>query len=159
MTSEQRQKWIDEYADGVRQVDSALAGFPEHLLAERPFPGKWTAREIVHHLADSESTSALRLRKLLVEDYPVIQGYDQEAYAVKLRYNERVDLGPSLEAFRNARLTTLQVIASMTDADWRRNGWHTEAGPYTAERWLEIYARHAHGHAGQIVRLREAQVK
>jgi hypothetical protein len=159
MTRDQRQQLIDRYADGVRQVEQALEGFPDRLLAERPFPGKWTAREIVHHLADSESTSAIRIRKLLVEDHALIQGYDQEAYAVKLRYNDRPDLAPPLGAFRNARLTTLQLISGLSDADWQRTGWHTESGVYTAERWLEIYAAHAHGHADQIRRLKEALVK
>ncbi|MFI5371431.1 MAG: DinB family protein [Candidatus Eisenbacteria bacterium] len=159
MTAARRQELIQRYADGVRQVEEALEGFPERLIGERPFPGKWTAREIVHHLADSETTSAFRLRKLLVEDHPLIQGYDQEAFAVKLRYNERTDLKPSLEAFRNARVTTLQVIAGMTDADWKRVGWHTESGVYTIERWLEIYAAHAHGHADQIRRLKQALAK
>jgi hypothetical protein len=159
MTREQRQQLIDRYADGVLQVEQALEGFPERLHAERPFPGKWTAREIVHHLADSESTSAIRLRKLLVEEHALIQGYDQEAFAVRLRYNERPDLTPSLGAFRNARLSTLQVMRGMSDAEWQRTGWHTESGVYTAERWLEIYAAHAHGHADQIRRLKEALVK
>jgi len=159
MTREQRQQLISRYADGVHQVEQALEGFPERLLGERPFPGKWTAREIVHHLADSETTSAIRLRKLLVEDHALIQGYDQDAFAVKLRYNERPDLAPSLGAFRSARQSTLQLMNAMNDADWGRTGWHTESGLYSAERWLEIYAAHAHGHADQIRRLKGALVK
>ena len=159
MTREQRQQLISRYADGVHQVEQALEGFPERLLGERPFPGKWTAREIVHHLADSETTSAIRLRKLLVEDHALIQGYDQDVFAVKLRYNERPDLAPSLGAFRSARQSTLQLMNAMSDADWGRTGWHTESGLYSAERWLEIYAAHAHGHADQIRRLKGALVK
>jgi len=155
MTPEQRQRLIADYAAGVPQVERSLQGFPEPLLAERPFPGKWSAREIVHHLADSETTSAIRIRKLLVEEYPVIQGYDQEAFALNLRHNERADIGPSMEAFRNARLTTLQVLAGLAEDDWRRTGWHTEIGLFTVERWLEIYAAHALGHATQIARLKE----
>jgi hypothetical protein len=47
----------------------------------------------------------------------------------------------------------------MSDEEWRAAGWHTEIGLYTAERWLEIYAEHAHGHAEQIRRLRAALSK
>ncbi len=159
MTPEQRQKLIADYADGVRQVEKALHGVPDHLLGERPFPGKWSAREIVHHLADSETTSALRLRKLLVEDHPLIQGYDQERFASALHYNAIADIGPSLEAFRTARQRSLQLLERMTESDWKRHGWHTESGLYTTLRWLEIYAAHAHGHAGQITRLKEALSK
>jgi hypothetical protein len=134
---------------------NALNGFPADSLGAHPIPGKWSAREIVHHLGDSESFSAGRLRKLLVEDNPVIQGYDQDEYATKLRYNER-DMAPALEAFRSARETTTQLLGLMTDDDWKREGTHTESGRYTTENWLTIYAAHAHNHAAQIRKLREA---
>ena len=124
-------------------------------IAAHPIPGKWSAREIVQHLGDSEITSAIRLRRLMSEEYPVIQGYDQETYAILLRYNLR-DHGPAFEAFKAARETTTQILREMTDEDWTRRGWHTEMGLYTAQTWLEIYAVHAHNHAGQIDRLREA---
>ncbi len=156
MSPSERSQLIARYQEGYSVVTGALEGFPEAGLAAHPVPGKWSAREIVHHLADSESISAQRLRKLLVESKPIIYGYDQERYAVELAYNERPDLAPSLEAFRAARATTAQIMSRMTDADWSRAGWHTESGHYTAETWLEIYAAHAHGHADQIRRLRES---
>lgn len=155
MTPEQRRDLIARYLDGPAEVERALAGFPADRLTARPIPGKWSAAEIVHHLADSETQSAIRLRKLLVEPHPVIQGYDQDAWAARLRYHER-PIAPALAAFRAARETTGQLLASMTDEDWRSHGWHSDAGPYHAERWLEIYAAHAHDHAAQIRRLREA---
>ena len=154
MSPEERRQLIARYADGYQEVASALEGFPDDGLSARPLPGKWSAREIVHHLADSESISAQRLRKLLTEDKPIIHGYDQERYATLLRYNER-DMAPALEAFRAARTTTAQILSSMSSADWEREGWHTESGRYTAETWLRIYAAHAHDHAAQIRRLRD----
>jgi uncharacterized damage-inducible protein DinB len=155
MTHEERHQLIEQYAAGYEDVTRALEGLTEEQLSAHPIPGKWSAREIVHHLADSESISAQRLRKLLVEARPLIQGYDQEEYARRLRYNER-PLAPALAAFRAARATTLQLLSAMTDDDWRREGTHSESGRYTAESWLAIYAVHARNHAAQIVRLREA---
>ena len=155
MTPEERNDLIATYAAGYDEVMNALNGFPADSLGAHPIPGKWSAREIVHHLGDSESFSAGRLRKLLVEDNPTIQGYDQDAFASRLRYNER-DMAPALEAFRCARESTMQVIQIMTDDDWQRAGTHTESGRYTTEDWLRIYAAHAHNHAAQIQRLREA---
>jgi hypothetical protein len=155
MTSEEREELIAKYEDGYNEVKKNLEGFPAASLTAHPISGKWSAAEIVHHLADSESTSALRLRRLLVEDRPLIQGYDQDAYAARLNYNNR-DMAPALEAFRSARATTAQLFDSMSEDDWRREGTHSESGPYTAEDWLTIYAAHAHNHASQIGRLREA---
>jgi uncharacterized damage-inducible protein DinB len=155
MTSDKRRELIARYAAGYEEVTKALTGMPQESLSAHPIPGKWSAKEIVQHLADSENISAQRLRKLLVEERAVIHGYDQAEYARRLRYDER-DLAPALDSFRAARATTLQILEAMTSSDWQREGWHTESGRYTPERWLEIYAGHAHGHAGQIRRLREA---
>jgi hypothetical protein len=154
MTPEERNELIARYAAGYEEVAQALNGFPAESLGARPIPGKWSAREIVHHLGDSESTSAFRLRKLLVEDNAIIEGYDQDQFATRLRYNER-DMGPALDAFRSARETTLQLLNAMSEEDWQRTGTHTESGLYSTEKWLTIYASHAHDHADQIRRLRE----
>ena len=156
MTDEQRKTLIQKYKDGYRAVAEALAGATDRELDARPAPEKWSAREIVHHLADSEMTSAIRLRLLIVEDRPTIKGYDQESFARKLFYDRPYEA--SLEAFRYARETTGQILQRMTAADWAREGTHTEVGAYSVEKWLEIYADHAHNHADQIRRARAAAV-
>jgi DinB superfamily len=155
MTRQERVQLIRQYAAGGDEVLQALDGFPAGKLTARPFRGKWTAAEIVHHLADSEMTAAIRLRRLVAEERPLIHGYDQEAFAARLGYNER-DIEPALEAFLAARATTVQVLERMTAAEWARQAWHTEAGPFGPERWLAIYAAHARNHAEQIARLRAA---
>ena len=155
MDKEKRNDLIRRYAAGFEAVEKALQGFAPEMLTARLFAGKWSAAEIVQHLADSEMTSALRLRKLMAEDFPVIYGYDQDAYAVRMYYNER-EIGPALDAFRGARATSLQILERLSTEDWQREGWHTEHGRYTIETWLEIYAAHAHNHAEQILSLRNA---
>ncbi|HEY0006040.1 MAG TPA: DinB family protein [Pyrinomonadaceae bacterium] len=155
MTPEERQELISKYQAGYDEVVRSLEGFKEEDLTAHPIPGKWSASEIVHHLADSETISGIRLRHLLVEDSPTIYGYDQEMFAVRLGYNHR-EIGPALEAFRAARANTAQLFARMNEDDWQRAGQHTESGRYSVEDWLAIYAAHAHNHASQIRRLKEA---
>jgi len=154
MTPEERAPLIAKYEAAYQEVMNALDGFPAESLGAHPIAGKWSAKEIVHHLADSESTSAIRLRRLLTEENPTIAGYDEADWAIKLRYNER-DMEPALEALRAARATTVQLLSFMSEHDWQREGTHTESGMYTPEHWLKIYAAHAHNHAAQIKRLKE----
>ena len=157
MTREERERLIEQYAKGPDEVATALAGFPAGHLTSRPIAGKWSAAEIVHHLSDSESISGTRVRRLIAEQHPVIQGYDQDDYARALRYNDR-DIAPALENYRTVREVTTQLLRGLTDEQWQRQGWHTETGLYTMEKWLGIYAAHAHEHAVQIRRLRDALV-
>jgi hypothetical protein len=99
-------------------------------------------------------TSAIRLRRLIAEERPVIQGYDQDAFARRLAYDRPIQA--SLDAFRAARQATAEILERLTETDWTREGTHSESGRYTVERWLEIYAEHAHNHADQIRRARAA---
>jgi hypothetical protein len=147
-----RQTLINQYRDGYDKVTAALEGATTADLDRRPAPGKWTAREIVHHLADSEMTSAIRLRRLIAEDNPVIVGYDQEQFARALKYDRPI--ASSLAAFKAARETTTEILEQLTEAEWARTGTHSESGPYSVLKWLQIYAVHAHGHADQIRRAR-----
>jgi hypothetical protein len=148
MTPDGRKTLIDQYKDGYRAVAEALVGATDEELDAHPAPGKWSAREIVHHLADSEMTAAVRLRLLVAVDRPQIVGFDQDDFARRLHYDRPIEA--SLDAFKAARRATAELLERMSEAEWSREGTHTEHGRYTVERWLEIYARHAHNHADQI---------
>lgn len=152
-----RQQLVQKYKEGYRTVAEALEGATEAELDARPAPQKWSARQIVHHLADSEMTSAIRLRLLLAEDRPAINGYDEAEFARKLYYDRPI--AASLDAFRTARLTTAELLDRMTDAEWEREGTHTQHGRYAVQDWLKIYADHAHNHADQIRRARASLTK
>jgi hypothetical protein len=98
MDQQTRQTLVTKYKDGYRAVADALAGATDDELDARPAPGKWSAREIVHHLADSEMTSAIRMRNLIATDNLSIVGYDQEVFARRLHYDRPI--AASLAAFR-----------------------------------------------------------
>jgi hypothetical protein len=150
-----RASLLARYREGPVEVRRAVAGIGEADLDARPEPDGWTVREIIHHLADSEMTSALRLRRLIAEDRPVIQGYDEAEFARRLRYSER-PIEPSLLAVEAARATSADLAERLTEEEWNRSGTHTESGRYGTDTWLEIYAEHAHDHAAQIRRVRAA---
>jgi hypothetical protein len=148
MTPDERQQLIAQYQDGYRVVAEALVRITPEELDARPAAGKWTAREIVHHLGDSEMTAAVRFRLLLAEDRPAIKGYDQDRFADRLHYDRPHEA--SLELFRAARASTVELMGSLTEAEWLREGTHTEVGRFGLDTWLRIYAPHAHRHADQI---------
>jgi hypothetical protein len=156
MELETRQRLIAQYKSGYGQVVEALADMSEGELDVREGPGEWSPRQVVHHLADSEMTSALRLRKLIAEQQPMIYGYDQDEYARTLFYDRPIDA--SLAAFRAARETTAEILDCMSEQDWSRAGTHSESGAYSVETWLAIYADHAYIHADQIRRARAANL-
>jgi hypothetical protein len=152
MDSTRRRALIEQYKDGYRAVREALDQLTEEELDVRPADG-WTPREITHHLADSETMSYIRLRRLLAEDHPTIQGYDEPEFARKLHYDRPI--ASSLEVFRIVRVASAELLDALGEDEWAREGTHSESGRYTMDDWLEIYAAHAHDHAAQILASRQ----
>lgn len=154
MLAEDRKKMIELYRGGYAAVAEALVKITPEQLDFKPDAAKWSVREIVHHLADSEMTAAVRLRLLIAQDRPTLQGYDQDEFARRLFYDRPYEI--SLELFRLARASTAEILDRLTPTEWVREGIHTEVGPYGVESWLKTYSDHAHKHARQIRIARDA---
>lgn len=149
MDQERRRALIGRYREGPSVVEAALAGAADAELDARPADGGWTARETAHHIADSEITSAIRLRRLVAEDAPAIIGYDGDEFARRLYYGDR-PVGTALAAIGAARAATAEILDRLSAEAWDRAGTHDEHGAYSVDLWLEIYAAHCHDHADQI---------
>lgn len=149
MESELRAELIERYRAGVTEVESALEGAGDFELdAEQARDDDWTPRMVVHHLADSETNSYLRVRKLLAEDGAAIQAYDEAEFARRLHYDRPIEA--SLAVFRAVRQATTELLDRLGPEDWTRSGTHSEEGAYSMDDWLRIYAAHAFDHAEQI---------
>jgi hypothetical protein len=146
---------LERYRTGAADLDDAVAGVTDADLDRPQVSGGWTARQVIHHLADSESMAYIRLRRLIAEDSPVIHGYDEPEWARRLHYERPVEA--SLAVTAAVRAASLQLLESLKAAEWARTGTHSESGVYSLERWLEIYAGHTHEHADQIRRARRGE--
>ena len=144
-----REALIQQFADGPARLRAALATVPPAALKWRPAAKEWSAHEVVIHCADSETNSFGRIRFLLAETAPTIQGYDQDRWAVTFGYHD-LPLEPALAVVDAVRASTTALIRGLPDEAWTAVGHHTESGRYSAEDWLQIYADHLEGHARQI---------
>lgn len=125
------------------------------VLRTRPFEGKWTPNEVIGHLADSEWVYGYRLRLILCEDNPVIQGVNQELWVASQRHNER-EPKELVEIFQTLRQFNLALWGQMSPADLKRAGQHNERGPESLGMLLRMLAGHDLSHLDQITRYIEA---
>jgi len=119
----------------------------------------WSARQVIHHMADSEAQSYARLRRLVAEpDGSVIQGYDEAAWAnePKLAYADG-DVANSIAVYAAVRAASLDLVKRLTESDLEKFGEHSEAGKYTIARWLQTYTKHPYDHGDQMVRATKGQ--
>jgi hypothetical protein len=139
------QQSTEYFLDEVRVVT------PENI--DRHVEGGWSARQVIHHIADSEAQSYARLRRLLAEPAgSVIQGYDEAAWARcdQLGYEE-LPVENSLDVFAAVRAASLDVLGRLGEEDLARFGEHSESGRYTLAMWLDIYTEHPRAHAAQLL--------
>jgi hypothetical protein len=101
-----REERLARYATGFDAVRAALDGHTDADLDRRAPDGGWSARMVVHHLADSESNAYVRLRRLVAEESPLIVGYDEELWASRLHYDRPIEA--SLAVLGAVRAASLQ---------------------------------------------------
>lgn len=149
-----REQVRELYALGLTALDDALAGLTEAQLDLARAPGKWSIRQIVHHLVDSDATVLARAKFALAEPGRFLNPnpYDPDRWAEGLDYAGR-EIGPALALFRAVREHLLQLVDHLPGA-WER-GWvgPAGAGPLVGKS-LEMLAIHAFGHIDQILETR-----
>jgi hypothetical protein len=118
-------------------------------------PGKWSIRQILAHLADTETVYAHRLRQVLAEENPTLMAFDQEAWARNLDYRRRKPK-QSLETFRRVRAENYELLHGLSEGAFARTGNHTERGRVTVRDIVEGAANHAESHARQMQQIRDA---
>ena len=119
----------------------------------------WSARQIIHHVADSEAQSYARLRRLVAEpEGSVIQGYDEGAWAEseKLGYKDS-PVENSIAVYAAVRAGSLDVLKRLEESDLEKSGEHSESGKFTIEKWLVNYTKHPLDHGDQLIRATKGQ--
>jgi uncharacterized damage-inducible protein DinB len=132
-----------------------LDALPEEVMSTPEAPGKWSVRQVVRHLADSELVWSYRLRLVLGQDRPPLTGYDQDGWAERLGYDE-ADLGEALDELTVVRRGNLRLLRRASEEDLDRVGVHSERGEESVRHMIGLYAGHDLLHLRQIERVLEA---
>jgi uncharacterized damage-inducible protein DinB len=116
-------------------------------LEKSPAPGKWSAREILCHLADCELVFAFRLRQTLAEEHHVIQPFDQEIWA---KQYTAYSTSAALAVFSSVRAWNLAQIQATDPTDFSKPATHPERGTMTFQTIVETMGGHDNNHLGQL---------
>ena len=148
---------LERLRRGAELVAVSITGAAGSEVDYVPEPGKWSIRQIVAHLSDSEIVATMRLRQILAEEDPKLEAWDQEAWAHKLDYSRRKP-SQSLETFRRIRGENYELLKDLPETAFERAGMHSERGRLTLRQLLQLVAEHAENHAAQL-RARRAEFK
>ena len=146
------------YESATQYFLNLARGVTPELLDVHHING-WSARQVIHHMADSEAQSYARLRRLVAEpEGSLIQGYDESLWASceKLGY-ESAPVENSIAVFAAVRAGSLDVIKRLEESDLAKFGEHSERGKFTIETWFMAYTKHPHDHGDQLIRATKGQ--
>jgi hypothetical protein len=146
------QKPLTIQAATAKKLGRLIARASAPKLRKRPAPGKWSAAEILAHLADCEIVTGWRMRQILGAPGTPIQPFDQDTWATAGHYEKR-DARKSLEQFRAVREGNLALLKSLTPEQWKHHGLHAERGIETIEHIVGMMAGHDLNHLGQVERI------
>ncbi len=150
-----REKMIAELEKLPGAVEAAVSGRDDAVL-DAPFrAGGWTARQLVHHLADSHMNAFIRFKLALTEDQPTIKPYDQDAWSA-LPDSLSLPIDPSLRILRGLHMRMVTLLRAIPDEAWSRKLMHPERGWMSLEDLLEVYAAHGATHVEHIRKALEA---
>jgi hypothetical protein len=146
---------LERFRRGAELLAVATTGAAGPELDFKPGPEKWSVRQIVCHLADSEASGVVRLRQVIAEENPTLQGVDQNAWAERLDYGRR-KISHALETFRRLRAENYELLRELPEEAFARVGNHTENGRVTLQDLMRSNAEHVEEHVKQIQTVRAA---
>lgn len=145
-----------ELRKSMRAVPDVLralvASVDSGAIRRRPAEGEWAPVEIVAHLADGEDWALRRVKRMLAEDEPELEPFDQAALAIESRYID-LDMAEQLERFERLRAEHLAILDGLDDAAWARIGIHGEHGRMSVELYESHVAAEEVDHLAQLSRL------
>ncbi|MFO1077202.1 MAG: putative metal-dependent hydrolase [Planctomycetota bacterium] len=152
LSSAARAAAIAQIAALPAALHDAVRGLsPERL--DTPYrDGGWSVRQVVHHLADSHVNAYVRHKLVASSARPVLQGYDENAWAAMPDANGPI--GGSLLLVQSLHDRWTQFLRTLPASAFTRVGRHTENGPVTLDDLVATYAWHGRHHVAQITTLR-----
>lgn len=125
---------------------------PQVATEKRERPKGWNVTEVMCHLRDFDVIFRDRSLQILAEEYPSLQGFDQDQLALDRNYASQ-NLQKVLKEFSESRTKTIQVFSDLKPTDLLRAGLHPERGNFSLLNQLMQEGIHDTLHIHQITRI------
>ena len=138
----------EQLVDQLAEVERLFGPLDDPAALARHAAGKWSIKEILGHLIDTERIFAYRLLRIARGDATPLPGFDQNAYVPAGRFDER-PLRALAAEFRAVRLSSLALVSGLPPASWSRVG-EASGHPVSARALVYIMVGHVTHHLGVL---------
>ncbi len=140
----------------VQETLALLRTIPESQAELRYAPGKWSIKELLGHVIDTERIFAYRALRFARNDRTPLPGYEQDDYIQNASFNDR-QFSDLAEEFESVRASSLFLFKHLTAEAWLRTGTASES-EVSVRALAYIIAGHELHHR-EILRDRYLQLK
>lgn len=150
----EREDLIKKIEHLATSLTNAVNGLSDKQLDTPTGEGKWTIRQIVHHIADANINAYTRMKLIVTEEKPILKPYNQNKWAA-LADAKNNPIEPTLTIIRGLHARWIQFLRSLPEPDWAREGIHLENGKVSLQDVLRTYSNHGESHMQQIITFRK----
>lgn len=149
-TAEEIKAFIQRIEAAPAQVASAAKALSEKNLLDVHYrDGGWTARQVLHHLADSHLNAYIRIKWTLTEDTPIIKPYNEKAWATTPE--TQADPADAIVLLKALHTKWVALLHSLKAEDFNRRFYHPDSKKHVRlDQTLAIYAWHGEHHLGHL---------
>jgi hypothetical protein len=154
LTTSERNDCIQKIQQLPLKLETAVKGLSDAQLDTPIGEGKWTSRQIAHHIADANINAYTRMKLIASEDKPILKPYNQDQWA-SFADCKNGRLESTLTLIKGLHERWLIFLRSLQETSWTREGIHLENGKLTLDDVLKTYSKHGETHVQQIISFRD----
>jgi len=140
---------IAEFRDSGNRFIEIAKSAPSEKLHKSNQNDEWSPANIIHHIADAEAHFYIRYLRVLTENLPTTEFFDEDAYPELLHYEKR-DVKASIALIESIRAASLSLFNNFKEEDWQRKGLTSDGNEFVLIALIKKARSHINDHANQL---------
>ena len=134
------------------KIAKSISGEKMH---QGPTNDEWSPANIIHHMADAEAHFYIRYLRVLTENTPTTEFFDENVYPELLHYEKR-DVNASIALIEGIRAASISLFNNFKEEDWQRKGLTSDGNEFVLIALIKKARSHINDHANQLSAALEA---
>lgn len=140
---------IAEFQNSGEQFIKIVKSISDEKMPKSPTNAEWSPANIIHHMADAEAHFYIRYLRVLTENLPTTEFFDEEVYPELLHYEKR-DVNASIALIESIRASSLSLFNNFKEEDWQRKGLTSDGNEFVLIALIKKARSHINDHANQL---------
>lgn len=140
---------IAEFRNSGDQFIQIAKSISSEKLHKSSQNDEWSPANIIHHMADSEAHFYIRYLRVLTENLPITEFFDENVYPELLHYEKR-DVHASIALIESIRASSVSLFNNFSDEDWQRKGFTSKGKEFVLIALIKKGRSHMNDHANQL---------